>query len=239
MKVPKDYRQQIFAHWGLLKHLARRRFLDPDVADEALSYVLDKLAENDWSRIRQYRGQARFDTYLSHITYRLLEDFARHKFGRHRIPDWLKAQGGLWEQVYRLLCLERRPIAEVVEILRMAVPGGRDPQMIRRAAAVIRSRISDCGSPSLPERGEPFEGAGSRERQAHELSPEDLLAAQQEAKLLEIISRIVFGEGVQVDASATIETELQQAVQRFQAALRLTRTYALTTGWNCELRFSM
>jgi hypothetical protein len=89
--------------------------------------------------------------YFATVIGRLLEDFARHHFGRGgRIPTWVSRLGLLWERVYRLLCLERQPPAAVVEILRAEAPGGRDEGLIREAIRVIRARVPGCGSPGLP-----------------------------------------------------------------------------------------
>ncbi len=144
------YKEQLFAHWKLLQRLAQRRFKNAVLADQALDFALEKLQEDHWSRLRAYRGDARFSTYLAHVAQRLLEDFARHRFGRQRIPDWIQVQGPLWEQVYRLLCLERLSATDVIETLRDAVPGGRSIQVIREAIALIRKQIVNCGAPPLP-----------------------------------------------------------------------------------------
>jgi len=190
------YQAQLFAHWKLLQRLAQRRFKNTVLADQALDFVLEKLQEDHWSRLRAYRGEARFSTYLAHVVQRLLEDFARHQFGRQRIPDWIQAQGPLWEQVYRLLCLERLSATEVIENLRDAVPGGRSLQMIREAIAVIRRRIVDCGAPSPATAEQPLvEQEEHRYRpladdyQAHQLSPEALQAAEERTALTHVLFR--------------------------------------------------
>ncbi len=218
------YKDQLFAHWKWLQRLAQRRFKNSVLADQALDFVLEKLQEDDGSRLRAYRGEARFSTYLAHVVQRLLEDFARHRFGRQRTPDWIQAQGPLWEQVYRLLCLERLSATDVIETLRDAVPGGRPPQIIREAITVIRKRIVNCGAPSPATAEQPLvEQEEHRHRpladdyQVHQLSPEALQAAEERTRLLTLL----YGSVLEPAADSSPPDAWQQAVQRLRAALSL------------------
>lgn len=218
------YQAQLFAHWELLQRLAQNRFKGSALADQALDFVLEKLQQDHWSRLRAYRGGASFKTYLAHVVRRLLEDFARHRFGRQRIPDWIQAQGSLWEQVYRLLCLERMSAIDVIETLRDAVPGGRPPQIIREAIAVIRKRVVNCGAPSSATAEQPLvEQEEHRYRpladdvQAHQLSPEALQAAEERTQLLTLL----YGSVLDSAADSSPPAAWRQAAQRLRAVLSL------------------
>lgn len=143
--------EKLFAHWELVDRLAGRRFRDNNIALEAAQFVLEKLGENDWERVRQYRDQGSLKAYLSAVIRHLLEDFARSRFGRRsRVPEWIRSLGFLWEKVYRLLCLEGHSRQEVIEILRDSAPGGRDEHAIRNAVTDIRRKVPDCGHPTEP-----------------------------------------------------------------------------------------
>ena len=100
MMVIAEPSELFFQHWDLLGRLARKRFPDVSLADEALNFVQDRLQAGDWSRIRAFRGKSSFATYIGHVANRLLEDFSRSKFGRSRPPGWIVALGAFWEQVY-------------------------------------------------------------------------------------------------------------------------------------------
>lgn len=143
---PGDCSAKVWRHWRLLNVLAKARYRDVNTADEALMYVLGKLEEDNWSRVRAYREEASFRSYLCHVVYRLLTDFDRHRFGRRRIPHWVTTQGSLWEQIYKLLCLERMTANAIVETLRSAVPSGHSSEFVREAIGVIRARDRDCGA---------------------------------------------------------------------------------------------
>jgi len=218
------YKARLFEHWNLLQQLAQNRFKNAVLADQALDFVLEKLQENHWSRLRAYRGEASFKTYLAHVVQRLLEDFARHQFGRQRIPDWIQAQGPLWEQVYRLLCLERLSATDVIETLRDTVPGGRSIQVIREAIAVIRKRVVNCGASSPATAEQPLvEPEEHRYRpladdyQAHQLSPEALQVAEERTQLLTLLYGSVLDPA---DAQSPPDT-WRPAAQRLRAALSL------------------
>lgn len=123
----------------------RTRFRDEALAGEAVNFVLDGLSADGWRRVRAHRGPARLETYLTTVAAHLLEDFARRRFGRARVPDWVMARGPLWEHVYRLLCLERQPLAAALDVVVATAPGGRDPTLAQEAARAIRARYPRCG----------------------------------------------------------------------------------------------
>jgi RNA polymerase sigma factor (sigma-70 family) len=146
--------QRVFwEHWPLLRKMATRRFNATGLAEDALNYLLERLAEDDWRKLRAYAGRASFKTYLAAVAGRLLEDFARSRFGRKRIPSWVKDRGGLWEACYRLLCWEGNSAEQCVELLAGGAPGGRNQDLIRETIAEVRRNEPDCGERTeVPDR---------------------------------------------------------------------------------------
>ncbi len=134
-----------------IEGLARRRFRDSALTDEAVNFALDALGADEWEAVRRFRGEARFETFLMTLTARLFEDFVRQRFGRTRLPDWVRARGSLWRLVYRLLCMERHSLHEMVEIASDTAPGGRDRRLVEEAGRAIRARYPNCGAPSVTE----------------------------------------------------------------------------------------
>ena len=187
-----DYwREQVTGHWDLLDRLARKRFPGANTAHEALLYVLEQLEEDDWGRVRAYEGKARFKTYLSLIALRLLEDFARNRFGRARPPSWIKAQGPLWEEVYRLLCLERMSVEDVVNSMTGAASGYRSASIVEEAIGVILSRVIDCGKKSgeaVSLEPDDMDARTPVHPSLHHLTPEDFLEARERASVLETMA---------------------------------------------------
>lgn len=146
-KADKDadrLREKAMARWGLINHLAKRRFSNEAVADEAALYVLDSLADQDWKRLRQFSGKSRFTTFFSSVTYRLLEDFSRMKYGRITPPKWIREAGGIWLMLFRLLCLERFSFHEAVLLAKERQPA-IVTDLIEEAAESILGELPQCG----------------------------------------------------------------------------------------------
>ncbi|WP_228854989.1 RNA polymerase sigma factor [Desulfomarina profundi] len=94
MNCVTDWKTQTLAHWEQINRMAVRRFGDTVLAEEAALSVMERLEEDNWKRVRAYCGKATFSTYLQVLTGRILEDFARSRFGRVRPPSWVKVLGG-------------------------------------------------------------------------------------------------------------------------------------------------
>jgi len=57
--TPAEAKHQVFQHWSHVAALARRRFPRNDnLAQEAVTYVLEKLAAKDWRRVRAWNRLA-------------------------------------------------------------------------------------------------------------------------------------------------------------------------------------
>jgi DNA-directed RNA polymerase specialized sigma24 family protein len=109
----------VFDHWNFLTSLARKRFPnDSDMGDQALNFVLDKLEENDWKRIRGWDGGGSFATFVAVLATRLMTDFVRSKFGYHRPPTWLqKKQDDMWQKAFKLCTVDKYERREAIEVL--------------------------------------------------------------------------------------------------------------------------
>lgn len=232
MDTPDNpYKQKVFEHWDLLNKLARKHFFDPIVAEEAVSYVLEQLAKDDWSRARRHQGRASFKTYLNEVVYRLLEDFARHKFGRHRTPTWIREQGALWIWVYDLLCRQRQSAPAVIELAYKAPTGERDPAVLRRIIAAIRGQIINCGAPTAEAIERPFFDYGERfdpevlgpDGSGQGPSVEALEIAEQEVCLLKLVAEWMQSAGAAGEATTyPIHSQvLVAALRRLQDILVL------------------
>jgi len=139
-----DYKQALTAAWPLINAIAGQRFASDTLAEEAALYVLNRLEEDDYHRLRSFRGRAKFSTYLSSLCIRLLEDFSRKKYGRLRPPTWVTDLGGIWLVLFQLLCLQRLAVADAVETV-VARRGNHVRAEVENAAWKILERIIHCG----------------------------------------------------------------------------------------------
>ena len=227
------HQQQVFDHWDLLNQLAKKRFLkhgNPEtsnLAEESVLYVLNKLEENDWFRVRQYREQSSFRAFLAQTTQRLLEDFARQKFGRSRIPDWIKKLGPLWARVYQKLCWERLPALEVVKDIRANFTKDSDPMAPEEIVAAIRGQIINCGAlgasniehpfSDLPESFDPNTAADPSGQ-----TPEKRVITEQRVRLLKIIAQWMYRQPEAGSEAAPDNSPLATTLQKLCDALPLT-----------------
>ena len=128
-----------------LERQAMRRFVEPVTAEEASTFVLNKLAEDDWARCKTFRGQSQPTTFLYSLSARLFEEFSRQRYGRARPPQWLQQHGELWVRLWKAVCLERHS-AEYV----MSHRTRHDPDVIANIIRAIKARLPWCGASNLP-----------------------------------------------------------------------------------------
>ncbi len=214
------FKKQVFRNWTFLENLAGKRFPHENLAHEAFLYLVNRLEEGEWGRVRAFRGDSGFKTFLAVVARRVFEDFSREKFGRFRPPLWLKKQGVLFVEVYRMLCHERLTVSDVLHTLADPRQGLRDPAVVEEAVAVILSRITDCGQ----YRGEPLptdmEALGNHQNlhpELHQLTPEAYLSALERVGLIELIAHCLIQK-----PSTTDPGRLDPLVQEFVSRLQMT-----------------
>jgi len=139
-----DWKKRAVEQWENINKAAVRRFGDNSLAEEAALAVMDGLEANNWQRLRVYSGKASFTAFIRAVTVRLLEDFARGRFGRVRPPLWVKTLGGIWAKLFSVLCLERLKVSEAVEVV-FQRQGNVEKREIEEAAYSLLGRIPDCG----------------------------------------------------------------------------------------------
>jgi len=112
-------KELVFDHWNFMTSLARKRFPnDNDMGDQALSYVLDKLEEQEWQRVVGWDGCGSFATFLAVLVTRLMTDFVRMKFGYHRPPAWIKEKkDAFWQRAFKLCTVDKYERRETIEVL--------------------------------------------------------------------------------------------------------------------------
>lgn len=139
-------KKQVLAEWHTINLMAQKRFGMTSVADEAALNVVERLAADDWSRVKEYRGGSTFRNFIKILVSRLLEDFARHKFGRLRPPGWLQNLGGIWLMLFVALCQQRLNMVEAIEVvLNRTVEGTVSKDEIEAVGDELLSRIPQCG----------------------------------------------------------------------------------------------
>jgi len=213
----KNYTQEIAAHWLLINRIAERRFIDTNCAEEAALYVINRLEEDDCRRLRTFSGRAKFSTFISSLTIRLLEDFSRKKFGRVRPPAWIAALGGIWVTLFQLLCLQRLSVVEAIETMKNRVAGSKQ-QQVEETAWTILEKVTDCGKHQRLD--VPFDDADDGQANdqdtiiGHHDSPEVHFLKNERRILFELIFKgVTKTEDVQSSAKRSFITILKTPIQ--------------------------
>jgi len=94
----------------------RKRFPQGD-AEDFVSHVKIRLIENDYAKLRQYRGESSIEGFLAVIISNLCEDYADHLWGKWRTPGGVKKLGPLATLLHRLTTRERLPLEAAYETL--------------------------------------------------------------------------------------------------------------------------
>ncbi len=209
MNAPPSWQQQTLSYWPMINTLAARRFPRSELAEEAALFVMERLAENDWQRMRAFAGQSSLATYLAAVTFRLLEDFARKRLGRIKAPLWVRRLGGIWTALFRLLCLERFSPTEAVEIL--ASRQGCAVAVAEEAAYQLLGEIPDCGSYHGEETGLSEEVLVQEEPDGNS-QPEDQFDQEEREQCLQSLARVVFADENPGSPPSILERMLQAKV---------------------------
>lgn len=180
----EDHQQEsakarVLEHWDLINKLSTRQFANDAAAEEAALWVVDELARDDWKKVRAHDGRASFRTYLSSVVYRLLVDFNRKKYGRLKPPAWVMKLGEPWIQLFQILCKERYPLAEALEVAKDRTAGLRASEL-ENAAEDILTHIPHCGSADQ-------QTVDSEDLVDHSKRPESRAERNQKEILLEIL----------------------------------------------------
>ncbi len=146
---PVDWPAIIFdpAFMAGLERMAARRFVQPVLAEEACTAMLESLSDGDWAALKAFSGKSAPATFAYSVAGRAMEDYARRKFGRPRPPQWLQALGQAWVRLWRMLCLER----QWPETIQARLADEFQDALIPDAIREIKRRIPRCGEPGFAE----------------------------------------------------------------------------------------
>ncbi len=115
--------EQLFlGHLALIKaviaHTCRRTRFKPEHAEDFESYVMEKLIEDNYGRLRKFKGESQIATFLTVTVKHLLYDFRDHLWGKWRTSAEAARLGEVAEQLETLLVRDELTFTEAVHILR-------------------------------------------------------------------------------------------------------------------------
>jgi RNA polymerase sigma factor (sigma-70 family) len=189
-----DWKSLVFESDWLQKldQLAAKRFSAGGLAEEASSYVIEQMSADNWSKLDSFKGNCKPETFLHTVTANYLEEFSRKRFGRPRPPEWLKRQGELWVQVWKLVCLERQMIQSVIDHL--CCKSLREPGAIQHIVVTVKARLPWCGESTreilLDKHDNDDSDYDPADHIVHEQTPDDELTEDAFSDLLLMISSL-------------------------------------------------
>lgn len=101
----------------ILGYIARRHRLTTEEREDFASFAMLKLVENDYARLRKYRGESQFKTYLTVVLQRLFLDYRTQKWGKWRPSTMAQKLGTVAVKLETLLCRDGFDFHEAREIL--------------------------------------------------------------------------------------------------------------------------
>jgi RNA polymerase sigma factor (sigma-70 family) len=102
-----------------IEAVCKRHFYAENDQNEAYIFVLDSLKDDNFRRLRAYKGKSKLSTYLHTLINSLVIDFRRKRYGRRRIPATVLKLGRWAEAVYRLVCWQRFSFDDAYDFLRI------------------------------------------------------------------------------------------------------------------------
>ena len=139
---------------ALNKHAGKKIVGDDTTREEAVTYIIEKLSEDDWRRCKVHKGNSSPKTFLYILSESLLIEHTRKKFGRVRPPEWLKREGAFWIKIWQEVCLNR--LHEQTIIDRHCFDQGnnvevKEPYTVKNIIRTIKAKLPWCGVSNIPE----------------------------------------------------------------------------------------
>lgn len=103
--------------YGVVEYVCRIHALVGDEQDEFRSFVLERLVDDDYAKIRAYRGPGSFSSFLVTVVNNLSYDFRNKQFGKWRPSAGARRVGDHAVLLERLLQRDRRPMEEAINIV--------------------------------------------------------------------------------------------------------------------------
>jgi len=114
--------EEILASSDILEKIeavCRRHFFTENDRNECYIFVLDSLRAENFKRLRAFKGNSKFSTYLYSLVNSLAIDFKRKRYGRRRIPTAVAKLGKWAEAVYRLVCWQKFSVDDAYDFLQV------------------------------------------------------------------------------------------------------------------------
>ncbi|GLI36884.1 sigma-70 family RNA polymerase sigma factor [Geobacter hydrogenophilus] len=160
-------------------------------ADELFIQAVDHLREDDYRRLREFKGRSSLPTYLTTVISRLVVDIVRQRTGRNRARERAERYGTLGSHVYELMVGRGHTADEAVDILQTTFSIQATPDQLREIHEGLLGRRSRCHSDGDLEMAWGEEGELVV---VHNQTPEDMCSSNvQRLRCREILEGLIDG----------------------------------------------
>lgn len=216
--------KQLNRHHDLIHRMIDLYFDDENLAEDAATFIFEKLFEDDWKRLRANRQKSSFKSYLTSVVRNLSVDFYRQKFGRlPQAPKWIQRRGFLWERIYIRLCLRRWRPAAIIDHFKMR---NKDPALVEEAIFLIRQKMPDCGKNrviaiTMTDAENGSEMKADSDAPLHYLQADEMDFRFESDLLLDLINTFLTTESSASEQDTNISPRLREKMQKFRSRIEL------------------
>ncbi|MGE0918346.1 sigma-70 family RNA polymerase sigma factor [Trichlorobacter lovleyi] len=157
--------------------------------DELFVQVLDHLQEDDYRRLREFKGTSSITTYLTAIISRLVVDIVRSRTGRNRAKERAERFGELGRRTYELVVQARHTISETVEILQINYGMIADAGQLQAILGEMQGRNSRY--PSDTDHETAWNDSGELVSIQRDTPEQKLADKQQDKKRKEVLKQVL------------------------------------------------
>lgn len=153
----------------VIAQACQRYRLRREDAEDFSSWVKIKLIENDYRKIREYKGASKPRTFLTAVIFNLLRDYINHLWGKWRSSEEAKRLGDVAVKLEELVVRDGYSFEMAVQLLRQNFNVEASREDLEVLAARLPPRM-----PRIIEGEEVLQGVP-----AHELNPEEILVEEE------------------------------------------------------------
>jgi RNA polymerase sigma factor (sigma-70 family) len=166
----------------VIAHACQRFRLRREDAEDFSSWVKIKLIENDYRKIREFKGTSTPKTYLTIVIINLLKDYINHLWGKWRSSEEAKRLGEVAIRLEELIVRDGYSFDMACHLLRQNYNVEASWQDLQALAARLPPRL-----PRRMEREDVLEIVPTRE-----LTPEEALLAKERAVMRRRVEAALF-----------------------------------------------
>jgi RNA polymerase sigma factor (sigma-70 family) len=193
-----------------VRSLCRRSFEHhSELGNDCFLYVFEKLNEDDYRRIKAYKGRCSFRTFLYSVTSKLIIDFRRNRFGYKVLPKYYWEFDGINRHIFKLFFYQNLTVDWAENAVRSEFKLSQEEAQKRVDIVEKRIRESRLGGKSRIDAHEiHVEEVDSLTSEDKKLGPEEIVIATETLKQKEYFVKVLKEEVQKLDDEDSLILQL-------------------------------